>query len=84
MTGSVQILTISIPLTPENIKGMGSARIDTNDLKNAIKYGFFEFSQGSITFRRDETGKLRTIEREIVFREDDGKRVEKRIFYLDV
>lgn len=81
---TAQILTISIPLTQENLAGLGSARIDTNDLKMAIRYGFFEFSQGSITFRRDETGKLRTIEREIVYREDDGKRVEKRIFYLDV
>lgn len=82
MTGSVQILTISIPLTPSNVTEWGSTAVDTNDLKVAIGHGFFGFTQGSMTFHRDETGKLRSIERETVVKIGNEKRVDKRIFYL--
>lgn len=81
MNGTTQILTISIPLTQENIGKMG-ADIRVDDIKVIIKHGFFGFSQGSMTLRRDDTGKLRSIEKEVIHKEEDGKTVEKRIIYL--
>lgn len=83
MTGSAFILNIAIPLTESNVSEMRKAEIDTDDLKSIIKYGFFGFTQGSMTFHRDKSGKLRKIEKEIVHSKNNNERkIEKHIYYI--